>query len=198
LRWFIFSGVFVVVFLHLNGAIRILTLATVWNLALGSEPPLDLASWEARGAAALQPFKMNLKAALTEGLAIGEEAAIRACRLQAPELAAQASSSEVRVGRTSHKLRNRGNAPRRWMQAMLDVYLAAPDASTARVVRLESGGVGYVEPIHMQTLCLACHGEAVAPAVAARIEELYPEDQATGFSAGEFRGLFWAEFPAQE
>ena len=39
-------------------------------------------------------------------------------------------------------------------------------------------------------VCLKCHGSNVAPDVKAAIGELYPEDQATGFKAGELRGAF--------
>jgi hypothetical protein len=33
------------------------------------------------------------------------------------------------------------------------------------------------------------------PDIAAKIDELYPDDEATGFSEGDFRGVFWVEFP---
>jgi hypothetical protein len=65
-------------------------------------------------------------------------------------------------------------------------------------VDLGGGRVGYVEPIEVQPLCLACHGEALAEPVRARLEALYPHDRAVGFRAGDFRGLFWAELPAAE
>ena len=55
--------------------------------------------------------------------------------------------------------------------------------------------MGYVEPIMVQPMCLVCHGEALQPGVAAQIDERYPEDRATGFKAGDFRGVFWVEFP---
>ena len=55
---------------------------------------------------------------------------------------------------------------------------------------------GYVEPITVQPLCLACHGSEIVPDVADRISELYPEDRATGFAVGDLRGVFWVEFPA--
>ena len=55
--------------------------------------------------------------------------------------------------------------------------------------------MGYVEPIVMQPMCLTCHGESLAPEIAARISEVYPDDQATGFKVGDFRGVFWVEFP---
>ncbi len=60
------------------------------------------------------------------------------------------------------------------------------------------GRVGYVEPITVQPLCLGCHGSTLAPGIADELNELYPDDRATGFAAGDFRGLFWVEFPAPE
>jgi hypothetical protein len=39
-------------------------------------------------------------------------------------------------------------------------------------------------------MCLGCHGKNIAPEVQAKLDELYPEDQATGFSEGDLRGAF--------
>jgi mono/diheme cytochrome c family protein len=36
--------------------------------------------------------------------------------------------------------------------------------------------------------CAACHGTNIAPGVQAKLAELYPNDQATGFKPGELRG----------
>ena len=44
--------------------------------------------------------------------------------------------------------------------------------------------------------CLTCHGSSLAPDVAAQISDLYPQDRAVGFEAGDLRGVFWLEFPA--
>ncbi len=41
--------------------------------------------------------------------------------------------------------------------------------------------------------CLRCHGASIGPEIAARLRRDYPNDRATGFSAGDFRGLFWVE-----
>ena len=62
-------------------------------------------------------------------------------------------------------------------------------------MRLDEGRAGYVEPILLQPLCVACHGEAIEPGLATRIAELYPQDRAVGFRVGELRGVFWVEFP---
>ncbi|WP_317932491.1 DUF3365 domain-containing protein [Halioxenophilus sp. WMMB6] len=146
------------------------------------------------GQALLLPFKQQLMMALKTGLQQGPEAAVAACRLQAPAIAASLSQDGVRIGRTSHKLRNLANVPEPWLQPLLASYLAERD-QPPQAVALAEGLVGYVEPITVQPLCLTCHGDALAPALAAKINTLYPDDQATGFQTGDFRGLFWVVFP---
>ncbi len=141
----------------------------------------------------LQPFKRDLMAALQAGLAEGPAAAIDACRLQAPVIAAQQQSQRIRVGRTSHRLRNPANAAPAWVAPVLTAYLAEPADAAPRTVSLADGAAGYVEPIRLQPLCATCHGRELAPDVARRIDELYPDDQATGFAVGELRGVFWVE-----
>jgi len=149
-----------------------------------------------QGATVLAPFKRDLMAALTEGMTRGPANALDVCQLQAPALALAASSPAVTVGRTSHKVRNPGNEPRDWVRPLLADYVANPDAKTPRAIDLPGGARGYVEPIYVQPMCLACHGESIAPAVKEQIATLYPTDQATGFGVGDFRGLFWVEFSA--
>jgi hypothetical protein len=65
-------------------------------------------------------------------------------------------------------------------------------------VPLPDSRLGYVEPILVQPLCLTCHGDPLAPDIAARIDELYPEDRAVGYEIGDLRGVFWIEFPAED
>ena len=58
------------------------------------------------------------------------------------------------MGRTSHRLRNPGNAPEPWMVPLLDAFRASPPPADAwRSVDLGSRGTGYVEPIYLQPLC---------------------------------------------
>ena len=152
----------------------------------------------ARGAKLLAPFKSDLQQALRQGLAEGPVEAIAACRLHAPEIAKAHSHDAVRVGRTSHRLRNPSNAPPDWVAPILDAYVASSAERAPRAVSLSGGTSGYVEPILLQPPCLACHGDALAPEVAARIGELYPEDRAVGFQVGDLRGVFWVELPAAE
>jgi hypothetical protein len=159
---------------------------------------IDRATWTERGETTLDPFKERLMDALTHGLEDGPEAASEVCQLLAPEIAQETGSPDVRVGRTSHRLRNPRNAPSEWMQPLLDGYLGTPGKTEPEVVQLEDGGVGYVEPIYVKRMCLACHGSALSPSVASRIDEHYPRDEARGFKEGELRGLFWVEFRESE
>jgi hypothetical protein len=159
---------------------------------------IDREVWIERGRTTLQPFKTELKNALVEGLKEGPENAIDVCRVLAPQIAERAGSSSIRIGRTSHRLRNPENAPRAWMRPLLNEYAANPESTEPRVVSLEGGGVGYVEPILVQPVCLSCHGGEISPSVAARLDAHYPEDMARGFDKGDFRGLFWVEFTEDE
>jgi hypothetical protein len=166
----------------------------------GKEPvslsTTEAAAWSARGGEVLQPFKKRLMAALQAGLAAGPGQAVDACRVEAPAIAAASGGPGVTVGRSSHRLRNPANAPRDWVKPLLDEFVAAPAQAAPRAIALPGGGIGYVEPIATQPLCVTCHGNAIPPAVQARLAALYPGDQATGFAAGDFRGLFWVEFDA--
>jgi hypothetical protein len=151
----------------------------------------------ARGAQLLQPFKAQMQQALKAGMAEGPVQAIDACRIRAPEIAAALSKDGVRVGRASHKLRNPDNAGPHWVGPVLDEYLAS-DRREPVEVALENGYIGYAEPILVQPLCLTCHGEVLAPDLESTIGTLYPDDQATGYTDGDLRGVFWVEYPTHK
>jgi len=131
-------------------------------------------------------------------MAQGPLEAMGACQLEAPAIAAALSQDGIRLGRTSHRLRNPANSGPDWVSPILADYLADDSDRTPRTVPLPNGRSGFVEPILVQPLCLTCHGTAIAPDVAARIEKLYPDDEAVGFEVGDLRGVFWVELPASK
>ena len=168
-------------------------------LVLALVAPPGLADGPAeRGQAELAPFKQQLMGALKAGLAEGPDQAIDACRVEAPAIAAGLTTDQVSLGRTSHRLRNPGNAGPAWATAVLQDYLGEDGDWQPRVVELEGHRTGYVEPIVTQPLCLACHGSDLAPPVAAALARLYPEDRATGFADGDLRGVFWVSFDTED
>ena len=66
----------------------------------------------------------------------------------------------------------------------------------ARLVELPGDRYGWVEPLYVAPPCLTCHGTEVPAKLEAHIREVYPEDRATGFEAGEFRGVVWVTMPS--
>jgi hypothetical protein len=133
----------------------------------------------------------ELMAALDSG---GPPEGIAVCKSKAPEVAAKvAEEYDLDIGRTSFALRNASNAPPAWAENLVTeqvgepVFLAGP-----------AGQLGALLPIRLKPECQMCHGpaETIADDVRAAIAEYYPEDQATGFNAGELRGWFWVEVPA--
>jgi hypothetical protein len=173
-------------------AIRCVVLVTcIGGIALADE------SAPIRGAELLGPFKQGLQQALKSGLANGPIEAIGACRIEVPKIAARVSQDGVVVGRTSHRLRNPANASPDWVSPLLENYVESVGDLAPQLVNLPGDRVGYVEPIITQALCLTCHGETLAPALASKIDDLYPEDRATGFEEGDLRGVFWVEYPRE-
>lgn len=172
----------------------IFLLALVLTAAAGRAQETELA----RGAELLFPFKRDLQEALRMGLTDGPVNAISACKDRAPEVANALARDGIRLGRASHRLRNAANSPPEWVTPVLDAYVASSADRAPRIVPLPDNRLGYVEPILLQPLCLTCHGEELAPDVAARITELYPEDRAVGFKVGDLRGVFWVEYPAED
>lgn len=150
----------------------------------------------ARGAELLAPLKKNLKVALMAGMQKGPLNAISVCKDQAPAIADSLAVDGVQIGRTSHRLRNPANSAPEWVDPVLRIYLEEESDRAARVVSLANNREGYVEPITIKPLCLACHGETLAPDVATQIKSMYPQDEATGFKVDELRGVYWVEYPA--
>lgn len=172
---------------------RLIVAAIVVAMCAACEQPT--VEYKAEGAALLMPFKADLKAALIRGMEVGPVEAIDACRIEAPHISSRLSVDGVVMGRSSHKLRNPENASPDWLAPVLRGYSDGSTDLAPVAISTGDGRMGYVEPIMLQPMCLACHGEALQADVAAKISENYPEDRATGFKAGDFRGVFWVEFP---
>lgn len=147
----------------------------------------------------LRRLQAALFAALHDG---GPEKAVEVCHLDALPLTRESVSGHPRiiaVKRTSLRLRNPANAPDAAERAALEhvATLIAEGKSVppTLVQRLETSGQPpewrIYRPITVQAACLACHGvpEAQSPALRALLRERYPEDSATGYAVGDWRGL---------
>lgn len=123
-------------------------------LSCDFSPPITQAQAD-RGAELIAPFKRELMGALTAALtADGPVGAIEVCRVEAPAIAEGQSSVGARMGRSSHRLRNPGNAPSGWVKQVLNTYLDNPANRKPRAVRLGADRIGYIEPITLMPRCL--------------------------------------------
>lgn len=136
----------------------------------------------------------HLTAALDEG---GAEGAIEFCATEAPALTADAVAlmEGVEIKRTSTRVRNPANTPDSLEAVALAYFeeqLAATGALPTAWLQPEGdAALRYYRPLVVNQLCVQCHGPmgALSPAVLAALGDRYPEDQATGYLAGDFRGL---------
>lgn len=142
-------------------------------------------------------LKTALQAAMTDG---GPGQALNVCHDEAEFIAQQICDEEgLTVGRTSRKARNPGNEPDDWELAGLEAFAARiadgeqpGDLEMWATVTDADGGrtFRYLKAIPTAPLCLKCHGTDLAPELSAQLAELYPDDQAVGFAAGDMRGAF--------
>ncbi|MCC7069743.1 MAG: AgmX/PglI C-terminal domain-containing protein [Deltaproteobacteria bacterium] len=170
-------------------------LLTIVAQAPAPQAPAAASPSRARAAAAVAKLKGSLVSELQKQIAAGGPAsAVGTCGEVAARVAAEQQGPELRLGRTSSRLRNPANVAPAWVAPLLAELEAAPkDKRGPREVLLEGGRFGYVEPLVTAPFCLACHGEALAPEVTAALAKKYPLDKAVGFREGELRGVAWVE-----
>jgi len=142
-----------------------------------------------------ESLQKELQSAMKAG---GPQNALQVCNIEAMPITAQNSiDSDAQISRVSLKNRNPDNAPNDWQKAILEDFdkrVAAGEdpqpMASATVVKLDSGKhqFRFMKAVPTGGVCLACHGQGIDSELQARLDELYPEDKATGYSAGEVRG----------
>lgn len=147
-----------------------------------------------------QEFMQKLGGTLKQQLeSSGPEAAIATCKQVAPALAAEYSSGGRIVKRVSLKPRNQAlGTPDAWERQMLESFEHALSEGKPisgmelSAVTEDAGGrwFRYMKAIPTMPMCLQCHGssERIPDGVKALLAKDYPDDQATGYSAGAVRG----------
>ncbi len=162
------------------------------------QPDASLLAGQAQ--ASVAAFASALKSELTSAMQTGGPLeAIEVCNAKAPAIAQEISLQQgVELTRVSERNRNPGNAPNEWQATVLQEFQArrAAGEDTGSLVWHDisetDGGreFRFMQAIPTVPMCLACHGQSIAPPVAQKIAELYPGDKATGFSEGDLRGAF--------
>ncbi len=144
----------------------------------------------------------DLKSSLMKNLSekVAKEGAVKAisfCHENVKPIAKSAAKDRALkfdFGRTSHKIRNETNAPQAWADVYLKEFQGKFKGDIKKdfiIHKLENSKRVYLEPLYVQAQCLTCHGESVAPEIKMKLAEIYPNDKATGFKLGEFRGFIW-------
>ena len=128
---------------------------------------------------------------LKTGLKEGPYETVDTCHLKAPHIAEGDFNAKYDLGRTSDKIRNKNNNPKAWLVDILDDYKnSTMEKPVAAKVYKVKNKFAYIEPIYVNAVCLKCHGD-LKGSVEKKIKQLYPNDLATGYKIGEFRGLFY-------
>jgi len=166
-------------------------------------PGIEAAVLEVGGtatAALMGSLITHLTDAMQEG---GPINAVEFCSTAAAELTAGVASEQgLDVKRTTLRYRNPANAPdqaetealRHFESALVETG-ALPGPWVQKVGRDE---YRYYRPLTVAPPCLKCHGtaEEIDPAVQAILAERYPDDLATDYSVGDFRGVVRVSIPA--
>lgn len=196
----------------MNATLRFLQLGVaLGGTVLAGEPTLTLVdptaaevaeirqAGEAASAIVAGRLITELTAALEAG---GPEKAVEVCHAKALPLTGQPLPDQPQVTavkRTSLRLRNPANAPDAAEQAALDHVAAliagGKPAPAILVQKVESADAEsewrLYRSIGVQPACLACHGSpsVQSPALRTLLHERYPQDAATGYSVGDWRGF---------
>ncbi len=143
----------------------------------------------------------TLSRTLQKNIAAGSfEKAILVCKEMAPGLTGVYNNHNTTVSRTSNRVRNEANVPDALEASQLDFFqnrLITGEPLNHKLVVDEKGTVHYFKPILVQPICLNCHGNEnldISAPVLTLLKKEYPADKATGYVAGDLRGLWHITF----
>lgn len=173
----------------------------------GAEEPADprVRSALAEARAAAKGLSEEIRGLLMQELKTGGlEGAVSVCATKA-----QARTADYRrnfgndIRRVSLRRRNPANEPDAYERRVLESFDrlpadARPGAEAWELVRQDGREtLRYLRPLVANAMCLTCHGPVteIPPTVRAVIAREYPDDQATGFSAGDVRGAVSVRIP---
>lgn len=141
----------------------------------------------------------NLKGAIQKEGTLG---AMEFCNVQAyPLTDSMAVVHQAKIKRVTDKPRNPTNQANDVELGYIESFkntIASGD-EVAPIVTEENGQVHFYSPIVTNAMCLQCHGkpkEQIQPATMTKLQELYPADQAIGYTENEVRGIWALVFEA--
>lgn len=140
-------------------------------------------------------FMKALKKELMIGMRKGPKAGLIHCNDKAMPVTNSFNTEKYEIGRVSLKVRNPKNTPNKDLSNILKEFASSTASSPAkaRVVVLPNKEEVYVRPLYMKGACLNCHGTNLSMGLKEELKKRYPQDKATGYKLGEFRGLVWVK-----
>lgn len=135
----------------------------------------------------------NLMNAINEG---GPVNALEFCKIQASPLTdSMATELQAHIKRVTDQPRNPNNtANQRQLEYINSAKMKLSSGEDVKPeVNVVDGKITGYYPIVTNQLCMQCHGSEsgqINDKTLAKIKELYPEDQATGYDTGELRGIW--------
>ncbi len=149
-------------------------------------------------AAVFSTLSAELQNAMKNG---GVENALQYCNLNALNIVDSLSKlHHAKIRRTSEKYRNPHDRPNENESAVINNYqkeIKGGKEVPPKVIQENDGRYYFYAPIFVNDLCLKCHGavgKELTQENADLIKRYYPNDLATGYSAGEFRGIWSIKF----
>jgi hypothetical protein len=139
---------------------------------------------------------------------VGPAEAINVCRELAPSITGRISNANGwKMTRVSHRYRNALlGMPDEWEKSVLENFQKRKNNGNGfetlayyEVVTEASGDryFRFMKALPTKEVCLTCHGgkDNIPEAVRAKLNLLYPLDQATGFKKGDLRGAISIKQP---
>ena len=103
----------------------------------------------------------------------------------------------AKVRRTSLRTRNSINKPdTKDIEVMTKIEESIQDktATAMMITKVDTKeATCYYKPLVAEAACLKCHGENISPEIQAVIQTYYPDENASHYSLGSFRGVIVAE-----
>lgn len=148
-----------------------------------------------------EEYQAALKSELMEAIGSGgPRAAVQVCNTKAPEIEQRLKKEGTRnswtVKRTASRARNAQNMPHgEQVRGMGELQRRLSQGESPDEIEWHQSRGNtfiYMRPIILGDMCVICHGDpSVIPSdVKQVLAELYPKDEAVGFSPGDFRGAF--------
>lgn len=151
---------------------------------------------KAAAQAAFEGLSGELMTAMGEG---GPPQAISVCATKANLLTSEVASEHgVRIVRLSDRSRNPAQQARGEDLVALEAMRKNPEPQLDR--REDGSAVVRLPIVLTNPICLKCHGgvDDIDADTAKALDQLYPDDRATGYSLNDLRGLWRIELPVAE